>query len=722
MQMEICAARNKSGCAFLDSSECTAPKRRSGFESRMGIRCFRSDGRGRTVEGDVSLETKTESRLNDRQREAVDTEDGRVLVLAGAGSGKTTVLTERAAQLIRSGKARASEILAITFTNKAAKEMKERIAAKTGFESLGNMWVQTFHATCGRILRMCPAPGFTKSFVIYDAEDSKKLIVDIIKALGVADRYKIGPIKNLISRYKNTKDILGTASEPLDEDGYVSLAAMYDSENAKPLTFGEWAMRHSFRLERKVLDQIWNAYQAKLLKENAMDFDDMLLNAVRVLRENPAPRKYLQNRFKYIMVDEYQDTNPVQYELIRLLSAVHGNLFCVGDDDQSIYGFRGTDISIIRGFQRDFPDAKIIRLEENYRSTMSILSAANSVISHNTQRLGKTLWSQNEGGALPVIVETENEFQEAEAIVAEIQRLHNEENVSYSSNAVLYRTHKCSRAIEEAFVAEGIPYRIFGGVGFYGRKEIKDMMAYLQLLVNPAADQQLLRIINVPKRGVGPKKIAALWNAAAEHGLPVLEVMRKGDEYCTDASLKRICREFVALYDSLAGRVGKEPVGDIVKAVYEDTGYRRMLKDSADPIDADRMENVRELVSAAAIYDEEGDGDLTGFLQKASLMTDQDRADDADDVVELMTVHAAKGLEFDNVYVAGLADGVFPHFVAVKENNLEEERRLCYVAITRAKKRLMLLWSETRYEYGDEKWYKPSPFLEEIPGGAAIRV
>lgn len=651
--------------------------------------------------------------LNAKQQQAVDADKGHYLVLAGAGSGKTTVLAERAVRLINSGEARPDEILSITFTNKAATEMKERIEARVAEQAedfdLRDMWTCTFHAMCVRILRLYPrSTGFTPSFSIYDADDSKKLVKDIIKEAGLERQLNPGTIRSAISRYKNSEYARNIAEDAEFLGRQLSASEFYE---AKETSFGKWYSRNG-EGDPMALDEVYNAYMRRLRQENAMDFDDLLLNARTVLRRDADARERLQRRFRYIMVDEYQDTNPVQYELVRILAEGHNNLFCVGDDDQSIYSFRGTDIGIIRSFERDFPDAQIIRLEENYRSTSEILDAANAVISNNSERLGKTLWSQNKGGSPPILYSAYDDRDEAAEICRDIMQRHESTGEPYSANAVLYRTHSISRPIEDCLIDCGIPYRIHGGLGFYERKEIKDLIAYLSVISNPMADQQLLRIVNSPRRGIGQTTINKLQNAARENGLPLLEIMRDASKHLTGAPARKV-KEFVAMYDKIAQDAETAPVRDTIKKVYEETGYKAMLE-ADKKANEDRIANVSELINAAEIYDEENPADFAGFMQRLALLTDQDQAESSDDVVTLMTVHAAKGLEFDNVYIPGMVEEIFPSRRSVEDDNLEEERRLCYVALTRAKKRLMLLTTDRRLMFGQTNYYRPSRFIEEI--------
>lgn len=654
--------------------------------------------------------------FNEQQELAANADDGHVLVLAGAGSGKTSVLTERAVRLIREGMALPREILCITFTNKAANEMKERIAARAGDADLSRMWTCTFHAMCGRILRTFPdLTPFNSNFAIYDMKESSKMVDTILTEFRIKAQYdaqELRPIRGLISRYKNSEHVLVSAETARSKVGYTSLAETY--EESEQLSFGEWASQRNPELDQKMLDFVYFTYREKMKAQNALDFDDLLLYALSVLREDEYARSALQDRFKYVMVDEYQDTNPIQYMLVTILAAGHGNLFCVGDDDQSIYGFRGTDIRIIRSFQEDFPDAQVIRLEQNYRSGNGILQAANAVISHNKQRLGKNLWSESMDNTKPIIVNAFNEYDEAEIIVSDIVG-HHKLGEKYSSNAVLYRAHVLSKAIEDELIRQGVPYRVHGGLSFYDRKEVKDLMAYMTILVNPQADQQVLRIINVPARGIGPKKVTALLREANDRQRPLMEIMANADRYfANDRALVRKAREFVELYDRLTEGLEDRPVQETVERIYELTGYREMLEKI--DVDGDRADNIGELMNIAAAYDEAHGHDFAGFMQHLSLLTDQERASEDGDAVTLMTVHASKGLEFDNVYVAGMVENQFPSYRAIQQGSIEEERRLCYVAITRARKRLMLTTTAVRRVYGsEEQSCTPSRFLDEIP-------
>lgn len=666
---------------------------------------------------DVIERTETGRELNDMQQQAASTTEGHILVLAGAGTGKTTVLTERALRLIRSGKAKPYQILSITFTNKAAREMMERISAQGEDLSLKDMWTCTFHSMCARILRIYPLDGFTSGFSIYDSNDSLNVVKDVLRDMELRRVFQPANIRHIISAYKNSSNAIPAAQTSQHEKaGYTSLSELDDA--AEHMTCGEYARtvsREYTKEKAKLITEIYNAYQSRLMSENAMDFDDLLLNTLKVLQENGRARTALQNRFRYVMVDEYQDTNPVQYRLVRILSAVHGNLFCVGDDDQSIYSFRGADVGIIRRFEDDFPDAVVIRLEQNYRSTNSILKVSNAVIGHNEERFGKELWSDNGRGEKPRLIEVRDEQEEAEAISIDILRRHRNEGEPFSANAVLYRTHSISRSVEEAFIRNGIPYRVYGGISFYSRAEIKDILAYMTIIANPRADRQLLRIINVPSRRIGATSVNKLQDVAAAHRMPLLEVMRNADTLLDNSALIKKCREFVEVYDEIAADAATSEVFDTIQKILEVTGYRDMLLGQETAEAANRLENVGELLNAAAAYDDENGPDFEGFMANVALLTDQDTTDSGSDAVSLMTVHSAKGLEFDNVYVAGLTEDIFPNGRAVWDNEVEEERRLCYVAFTRARKRLILLSAGERYMYGELRRFRPSRFLSEIP-------
>jgi len=626
-------------------------------------------------------------KLNEKQREAVETTEGAVLVLAGAGSGKTRVLTQRVAHLINTGKAKPWEILSITFTNKAAAEMKERIEETVDFD-IRDMWVSTFHSMCVRILRrFAESIGYTGNFLIYDTLDTQRVIKTVLEELNIKDDKTYGDkyMRNLISRYKNdnvTRDFGAYAEE------------------VNPF-IAEYA------------GEIFERYEIKMKRQNAMDFDDLLLNTYQVLEKDGQARDYYQKKFKYILVDEYQDTNMVQYKLVKILAQGHGNIFVVGDDDQSIYAFRGATIRNILEFEKDYPGAKVIRLEQNYRSDKRILDVANCIISNNEGRKGKTLWSDISDGQRPIVYMAKNEVDEATRIAQDIQQAVTQLDVEYKDIAVLYRVHTLSRVLEEKLRMYSIPYRVYGGTSFYGRKEIKDMVAYLNLIVNPAADTQLLRVINSPKRGIGDAKVMMLGDIAESHGIPMLEVIKNSDVLVADKALKKKADEFNALYEAISDGYESMSVPDIIERAYIATGYKRMLEDENTPEAKMRMENVEELINSA--YPQEGaeEESLESFLQNITLITDLDSMDEQGGVT-LMTMHAAKGLEFDVVYIAGMDENIFPSRRSLEEDNLEEERRLCYVAVTRAKKKLYMLYSQVRSLYGRLQPSTKSRFLDEV--------
>lgn len=624
--------------------------------------------------------------LNERQKQAVETISGAVLVLAGAGSGKTRVLTERVAYLINGKNVAPWQILAITFTNKAAQEMKERIAGVVSTD-MRDMWISTFHAMCVRMLRRyADSLGYTKNFLIYDTDDTLRLLKKILERMGLkenksySDRY----IKNLISKYKNDNTTLDFAQYAEERNPFVADHA----------------------------GEIFDEYTQELHKQNAMDFDDLLLNTLTLLETVDEARIYYQNKFHYIMVDEYQDTNMVQYKLIKILSGGYGNIFVVGDDDQSIYAFRGANIRNILEFEKDFPGAAVIRLEQNYRSDKKILDVANCVIKNNEGRKGKTLWSNIDDGEKPVLYTAGSEYEEAETIAREIQRL-SDEGTRYADMAILYRIHTLSRILEEKLRLYAVPYRIYGGISFYERKEIKDMIAYLNIIANPAADLQLLRIINTPKRAIGMAKIDALARAAEYGGMSILEVMQKAEALLSDKALIKKAKEFYEMYERMCENAEELTVHELLERAYEISGYKKMLEEEQTPEAEARMENIAELINSAYTYDEEEEASLEGFLQNIALITDLDSMDDKGGVT-LMTMHAAKGLEFDTVFIAGMDEAIFPSQRAIDEDNIEEERRLCYVAVTRAKRKLYMLHSNMRTLYGRTQPSVRSRFLDEI--------
>ncbi|MBD5560893.1 MAG: UvrD-helicase domain-containing protein [Clostridia bacterium] len=623
--------------------------------------------------------------LNDRQKEAVETTEGPVLVLAGAGSGKTRVLTERVAHLVSSGKAQPWEILAITFTNKAAAEMRERIAARVDFDTKG-MWISTFHSMCVRILRTyADYLGYTSNFVIYDSSDAERLMRGILEDVGRKGELSEKELVSCISAYKNA---------------------------AKKESFGRYA-EERMDISADEAERLYETYEVRMREQNAMDFDDLLHNTRLLLEQEEDPREHFQKKFRYVMIDEYQDTNPVQYEIAKLLSGGWGNLFAVGDDDQSIYAFRGATLRNILEFEEDFPGAKVIRLEQNYRSTQKILEVANAIISENASRRGKTLWSADESGEVPLVYNAKDEREEASYICQDMRRLH-EEGMPYSEMAVLYRTRNISRILEEKLNNNGIRYRVYGGQSFYERKEIKDLVAYLSLIVSPQSDVHLLRVINTPKRGIGEMKLQQLKRIVDEQGISYMDALLNQSDYITDKVLSKKAAEFASMYHDISLNHESLPVHEIVARVYERTGYHKMLSEEKTLESRHRMENIEELIRGAMEFDETGEGTFADYLQQLTLMTDTDGGGDGE-AVTLMTMHAAKGLEFDSVYLAGMVENIFPLQRAVEAGEIEEERRLCYVAVTRAKKRLAMISTHSRRAYGRPQPSELSRFLKEIP-------
>lgn len=647
--------------------------------------------------------------LNDMQRQAVETTEGAVLVLAGAGSGKTRVLTERVAYILQNDLCRPWEILCITFTNKAVAEMKGRLEKKLSADfDVRDMWISTFHSMCVRILRQFgDRLGYTRNFLIYDTVDMASVVKSVLQDLNLRDNKVYGEkyIKHLISSYKNS-----------------------DME----LSFEEYADEMN-PLLNEYAQEIYDRYQDAMNRQNAMDFDDLLLLTLKLLKKDKDVLNYYQNRFKYVLIDEYQDTNIVQYELIKLLSAKYGNVFAVGDDDQSIYGFRGATIRNILEFEKDYPGAVVIRLEQNYRSDKRILDVANHIIKHNQGRKGKELWSEIEDGLKPGIYMALNEHDEATRIAQDIMQTVNagytygKDNIDYKDIAVLYRTHTLAHLLEEKLRLFSIPYRIYGGISFYERREIKDIFAYLNLIINPSADSQLLRIINTPRRGIGLNTISTLRTISEAYDLPIITVMERANMLIPDKAVRKKAIEFYNLISALRDNYQNMSVPEIIIRVYEMTGYKQMLVDEATVEAQMRMENIEELISSSynppqvisQDYEDFSDEDINSlerYLQNISLLTDMDN-EDKDNCVTLMTVHAAKGLEFDVVYIVGLEEGLFPTKRAIDENNVEEERRLCYVATTRAKKKLYMLYAQNRMIYGRIMPCRRSRFLDEAAEG-----
>lgn len=637
--------------------------------------------------------TDTMQGLNKEQLDAVQTINGPMLILAGAGSGKTKVLTCRIAHLLQQG-VRPYRILAITFTNKAAAEMRERVDRMAG-AAARDVWLFTFHAFCARLLRyeLENLSGYANNFAIYDTSDSKNLIKQVLKEMNLDE--KRFPLPAIISHISNAKNAL------LLPDAYAREASgYYEQQVAK----------------------IYDAYQKKLQANNAVDFDDLLLLALRLLQENPAVREKYQRKFDYLMVDEYQDTNHAQYLLTKLLAAGHRNICVVGDADQSIYGWRGADIQNILDFEKDYPDAKLVKLEQNYRSTQVILDAANAVIDNNSGRKPKNLWTANGNGSEIIYYQANDERDEARYVIENMQKLQLNEGAKLGDMAVLYRTNAQSRVFEEMLIKSGIAYTMVGGTKFYERKEIKDALAYLRLLYNPHDSLSLLRIINVPRRGIGDATLARLQEYANASGQSLFEVVTNAADVPGLASrFANKLDELSGLLFELMGEAADVPVKQLLDDVLLKTGYLEELQSSKDPQDESRVENLKEMLSVTEEFAVkcERNGEeptLENFLADVALVADIDDAELGEEAVTLMTLHSAKGLEFPDVFLVGMEEGIFPHSrTLMNENEIEEERRLCYVGITRAEKHLVLSNARTRTIYGRTQYYTPSRFLQEVP-------
>ncbi|MCD8155932.1 MAG: DNA helicase PcrA [Clostridiales bacterium] len=630
--------------------------------------------------------------LNEQQRTAVFQTEGPLLILAGAGSGKTRVLTHRAAYLIEEKGVAPYHIMAITFTNKAAGEMRERIDDLVGCGS-ESIWVSTFHSLCVRILRRhIDLLGYDNNFTIYDADDQKTVMKEICKRLQIDT--KLYKEKSFLSAISSAKDELISPEE-------MALQAASD-----------------LKLKRRA--QVYQEYQRTLKSNNALDFDDLIVKCVELLKNNAEVLEYYQERFRYIMVDEYQDTNTAQFHLVRLLAEKYHNLCVVGDDDQSIYKFRGANIRNILRFEEYYPDAGVIRLEENYRSTQNILDAANAVIKNNRGRKEKALWTRQDAGERIVFRELENAYEEAQTIANSIRSCVRQGSFHYGDCAILYRTNAQSRMLEERLVSENIPYRIFGGVNFYARREIKDMLAYLKTIDNARDDLAVRRIINVPKRGIGAATISRVQEYADAEGLSFYEALKRADEIPTikSAAASKV-RPFVTFIQTMRSKLPYVSLETLMDEIIEGTGYEEELKAEDTEETAARIENIDELVSKIVTYEESAEmPTLSGFLEEVALVADIDNLEEGSDYVALMTLHSAKGLEFSNVYLSGMEDGLFPSYMSITSDDpmdIEEERRLCYVGITRAKQRLTLTCARARMIRGETQINKVSRFVKEIP-------
>ena len=633
--------------------------------------------------------------LNPPQREAVAQTEGPVLILAGAGSGKTRVLTHRIAYLMDEKGVNPWNILAITFTNKAAQEMRERVDKLVGFGS-ESIWVSTFHSACVRILRRhIDNLGYDTNFTIYDTDDQKSLMKDVCRKMNIDT--KIYKERSLLAQISHAKDEL--------------------------LTPDDMEMKAAGDYNMKKVASVYREYQAALRKNNALDFDDLIVKTVELFEKCVAVLEYYQERFKYIMVDEYQDTNTAQFKFISLLAQRYQNLCVVGDDDQSIYKFRGANIGNILGFEHVFPDARVIRLEQNYRSTRNILNAANQVIANNTERKAKTLWTENEEGSKVHFRQFLNAYEEAEYVAGEIGKLKRNGLGNYRDCAILYRTNAQSRIFEEKFIAANIPYKLVGGVNFYARKEIKDLLCYLKTIDNARDDLAVQRIINVPKRGIGATTLGRVQDYADNMGISLYEALRVAEEVPSiGRSLSKI-DGFVTFIQMLKSKADVMTVEEILQEVIDSTGYVAELEAEDTEESRARIENIDELISKTVAYQEAMEeqnqpATLSGFLEEVALVADIDTVDPDQDYVLLMTLHSAKGLEFPKVFMVGMEDGIFPSHMTISygdDGEMEEERRLCYVGITRAMKDLTLTCAQQRMIRGETQYNRVSRFVREIP-------
>ncbi len=625
--------------------------------------------------------------LNKEQKEAVLSTQGPCLVIAGAGSGKTKVLTHKIAYDIAEG-IKPWNILAITFTNKAANEMKERIEKLIG-DAAKDLWMGTFHSICVRILRKnIDRIGFKTDFIIFDTSDQRTLVKECLKSLKIDD--KLFTDRAVLSEISNAKN------ELLEPKAY--------------------RVKYSGDFRREKIAEIYTLYQQKLKENNAVDFDDIINLTIKILTENPEVLDYYTEKFKYILVDEYQDTNKAQFMLVSMLASKYGNITAVGDNDQGIYSFRGADISNILNFEKDFPGTKIIKLEQNYRCTGNILKAANAVIKHNENKYDKKLWTENEEGQLPCIYNGEDEYDEARYIVEQIQHLKTEEYYKNSDFTILYRMNAQSRAIEDILMREGLPYKVIGGLKFYERKEIKDIIAYLRLIYNSADNLSLKRIINEPKRGIGKTSLDRIQEISEKSGISMYDVIKDADKY----ELSRVyanSRDFIEQIEELKAKKDSLKISDLIKETLNRTGYAKALELESSVEAETRIQNLEEFLTVAIEFEEESaDNTLAEFLENITLSSDIDSMEEQEDSVTLMTLHSAKGLEFPVVFLVGMEEGIFPGYKSIGEpKELEEERRLFYVGITRAKQYLYLTCAKHRTIFGATSYNQISRFVNEIP-------
>ncbi|MDE5940208.1 MAG: DNA helicase PcrA [Lachnospiraceae bacterium] len=629
--------------------------------------------------------------LNERQRQAVMQTDGPVLILAGAGSGKTRVLTHRVAYLIDRAGVAPYHILAITFTNKAAGEMRERVDKIVGFGA-EQIWVSTFHSTCVRILRRyIDRLGYDNHFTIYDTDDQKGIMKEVCKKLQID------------TKMLKERTIMSAISSAKDE--------LIDPQ--------EYEMQNGFDYNGSKIAKAYREYQATLKKNNALDFDDLIMKTVELFKADAEVLSSYQDRFRYIMVDEYQDTNTAQFELIRLLAGKHRNLCVVGDDDQSIYKFRGANIRNILDFEKVYPDAFVVKLEQNYRSTQMVLDAANAVIKNNKGRKEKALWTDKAEGARIGFKQFDTGYEEAEYIAGDVAKKKRKGQISYGECAVLYRTNAQARLLEERFIMEGIPYDVVGGTNFYSRREIKDVLAYLKTIDNGRDDVAVKRIINVPRRGIGATTIVRVQEYADERNISFFDALTEADQIVAIGRSASKLKPFVTMIQSFRSKQEFYSLEELVKDVLDLTGYLKELEESDEEDAADRVENIEELVSKVVAYEEDNDEpSLSEFLEEVALVADIDRVDGDGDRVLLMTLHSAKGLEFEHVYLAGMEDGVFPSYMTITSDDpmeIEEERRLAYVGITRAREELTLTCAKQRMIRGETQYNPISRFVREIP-------
>lgn len=626
--------------------------------------------------------------LNDRQKEAVISTEGPCLVIAGAGSGKTKVLTHKIAYLISEKYVKPWNIIAITFTNKAANEMKERIQNIIG-DAANDLWMGTFHSICVKILRKyIDRIGFDHSFLIFDTSDQKTLIKECLKDLKVDD--KLFTDRAVLSEISNGKNEM---LEPKD-----------------------YKTKYAGDFRRETIGNIYELYQQRLKENNALDFDDIINYTIKILTENPDVLEYYTEKFKYVLVDEYQDTNKAQFMLVSILASKYGNITVVGDNDQGIYSFRGADITNILNFEKDFPGTKIIKLEQNYRCTGNILKAANAVIKHNENKYEKKLWTANDEGELPSIYQSEDEYDEASYVVKQINHLKTEEYYKYSDFVVLYRMNSQSRAIEDILRREDIPYKIVGGLKFYERKEIKDIIAYLRLIYNTSDNISLKRIINEPKRGIGKTSLDNIQQISEQNGISMYEVIKNAEQFGLNR-VKANADDFINLIEELRTKQNELSISELIKETLNKSGYTKALELENSVEAESRIQNLEEFLTVAIEFEEEfADTTLGEFLENITLSSDIDNVEDAENSVTLMTLHSAKGLEFPTVFLVGLEEGIFPGYKSIgEENALQEERRLFYVGITRAKEHLFLTCAKRRTIFGSTSYNAISRFVKEIP-------